>query len=91
MLETALYPTVKRFLESAGFAVKGEVCGCDIVAIRAEAMQVRLAVVEIKLGFNLDLLLQAAGRLRIADEVWLAVPCRGAAATGIDASIGCAG
>ena len=34
MAETALYPTVKRFLEAAGFAVKGEVCGCDIVAVR---------------------------------------------------------
>jgi hypothetical protein len=27
MPETALYPTVKGFLEAAGFAVKGEVCG----------------------------------------------------------------
>jgi hypothetical protein len=34
----------------------------------------RLAIVEMKLGFNLDLLLQAADRLRLADEVWLAVP-----------------
>ena len=34
----------------------------------------RLAIVEMKLGFNLDLLLQAVERIRAADEVWLAVP-----------------
>ncbi len=73
MAETALYPTVKRFLERAGFTVKGEVCGCDIVAVR-EGTAPLLAIVELKLGFNLDLLLQAVDRMRAADEVWLAVP-----------------
>ena len=73
MSETALYPTVKRFLEAAGFRAKGEVCGCDIVAIRDDEQQ-RLAVVEMKSGFSLELLLQAVDRMRVADEVWLAVP-----------------
>jgi hypothetical protein len=73
MAETALYPIVKRFLEAAGFRVKGEICGCDAVAIRDGEKQ-RLAVVEMKLGFNLELLLQAVDRMRSADEVWLAVP-----------------
>ncbi len=73
MAETALYPSVKRFLEAAGFAVKGEVCGCDIVAVR-EGEPPLLAIVEMKRGFNLDLLLQAVDRMRPADEVWLAVP-----------------
>jgi len=73
MLETALYPTVKRFLEELGFQVKGEVNGCDIVAVRDGAPP-RLAIVEMKLSFNLDLLLQAVDRVRAADEVWLAVP-----------------
>ncbi len=73
MAETALYPTVKRFLEGAGFSVKGEVCGCDIVAVR-EGEPLLLAIVELKRGFNLDLLLQAVDRMRPADEVWLAVP-----------------
>ena len=36
--------------------------------------QQRLAIVEMKLGFNLDLMLQAVERMRGADEVWLAVP-----------------
>jgi hypothetical protein len=73
MSETALYPAVKRFLEAAGFHVKGEVNGCDVVAVR-HAERLQLAIVEMKLGFNLDLLLQATDRLRAADEVWLAVP-----------------
>ena len=33
-----------------------------------------MTIVEMKLGFNLELLLQAMDRMRIADEVWLAVP-----------------
>ena len=73
MLETSLYPPVKRFLEAAGFRVKGEVQGCDIVAFH-DAEDLRLAIVELKLGFSLDLLLQAMDRMRVADEVWLAVP-----------------
>jgi hypothetical protein len=35
MSETSLYPAVKHFLEAASFDVKGEVKGCDIVAVRA--------------------------------------------------------
>jgi hypothetical protein len=45
------------------------VCGCDIVALRDDGAPGRLAVVEIKFGFNLDLLLQAVDRRRAADEV----------------------
>ena len=76
MPETALYPAVKRFLEATGFRVKGEVDGCDIVAVQ-DGEPSRLAIVEMKLGFNLDLLLQAVDRMRAADEVWLAVPATG--------------
>ena len=73
MSETSLYPAIKRFLEVAGFEVKGEVRGCDIVAVRlGEALT--LTIVEMKLGLTLDLLLQATDRSRVADEVWLAVP-----------------
>lgn len=73
MSEISLYPAVKRFLEAAGFDVKGEVIGCDVVAVRADE-PLTLVIVEMKLGFNLELLLQAADRMRVADEVWLAVP-----------------
>jgi hypothetical protein len=71
MLETSLYPAVKRFLETAGFCVKGEVNDCDAVAVQDGAPQ-RLAIVEMKRGFSLALLLQAVGRMRSSDEVWLA-------------------
>ncbi len=73
MSEVSLYPAVKRFLEAAGFDVKGEVKGCDIVAVRA-GDQLTLTIVEMKLGFTLELLLQGTDRMRVADEVWLAVP-----------------
>ncbi len=73
MAETALYPAVKRFLEAAGFRVKGEVAGCDVVALR-EGEPEHLVVVEMKLGLSLELLLQAVDRARAAEEVWLAVP-----------------
>ncbi len=71
--ETALYAAVKAFLEAQGFAAKGEVGGCDVVAVRAGEPPV-LVVCELKLGFTLDLLLQAADRMAVADAVWLAVP-----------------
>ena len=73
MTEVSLYPAVKRFLEAAGFDVKGEVNGCDVVAVRSDE-PLTLTIVEMKLGFNLELLLQATDRMRAADEVWLAVP-----------------
>ncbi len=74
--ETSLYPPVKRFLEGLGFHVKGEVCGCDLVALRGDEPP-RLIIGELKLGFNLDLLLQGVDRTAACDEVWLAVRRRG--------------
>ncbi len=70
--ETALYPALKIFLEARGFEVKGEICGCDIVAVR-EGEPPLLVVCEMKLSFTLELVLQAVDRLHLADEVWLAV------------------
>ena len=71
--ETALYPAVKAFLERLGFTVKGEVRGCDIVAVR-EGEPPLLVITELKLGLSMELLLQAVDRMPSADEVWLAVP-----------------
>jgi hypothetical protein len=70
--ETALYAPVKRFLEAKGFAVKGEVCGCDLVALRGDEPPV-VVVGELKLAFNLELVLQGVERSAACDEVWLAV------------------
>jgi len=71
-LETSLYRPVKKFLEGLGFEVKGEVGGCDIVAIRG-AEPPMLVIGEMKLRFSLDLVLQGVDRATACDEVWLAV------------------
>lgn len=71
-METSLYRPVKRFLEKLGFEVKGEVCGCDLVALRGEAPPV-VVIGELKLRFNLDLVLQGVDRIAACDEIWLAV------------------
>ena len=70
--ETALYAPVKRFLEAQGFEVKGEICGCDLVALRGDEPPV-VVVGELKLRFNLELVLQGIERSAACDEVWLAV------------------
>jgi hypothetical protein len=69
--ETALYEPVKTMLEARGYEVKAEVNSCDVVAQKADAPTV---IVELKLSFNLDLLLQGVERLNLADDVYLAVP-----------------
>lgn len=71
-MESTLYLPVKRFLEKLGFEVKGEVCGCDLVAVRDGAPQA-LVIGELKLAFTLELVLQAVDRTAACDEVWLAV------------------
>ena len=70
--ETALYLPIKRFLEAQGFTVKGEIGGCDIVAVR-EGEPPLLVVTELKLSFTLELVLQGIDRAACCDEVWLAV------------------
>jgi hypothetical protein len=72
MMETNLYLPVKKFLEGLGFTVKGEIGGCDLVAIAAGSPPV-VVIGELKLTFNLDLVLQGVDRADACDEVWLAV------------------
>ncbi|TIQ33699.1 MAG: hypothetical protein E5X48_21960 [Mesorhizobium sp.] len=71
MQETSLYAPVKRFLESLDFTVKGEVGGCDIVGLREGEPPV-VVICELKLQFNLELVLQGVDRAAACDEVWLA-------------------
>ena len=71
-METSLYPPVKTFLESLGFEVKGEICGCDVVALD-QGVPVAVVIAELKQTFTLELVLQAVERSAAADEVWLAV------------------
>ena len=71
-METSLYLPVKRFLEGLGFEVKGEVCGCDLVALD-RGTPVAVVIGELKLSFTLELVLQAVDRSAACDEVWLAI------------------
>ncbi len=68
--ETELYAPVKRWLEARGYAVRGEVRGCDVVAVRdGEPWPV---VVELKKRFNLSLFLQAVERRAMTPYVYVA-------------------
>src|ERR1700748_738743 len=70
-LETALYLPVKRFLEKLGFTVKGEIGGCDLVAL-SDGEPPGGVIGGLELTFTLELILQAVDRAAAADEVWLA-------------------
>ena len=70
-METSLYLPVKGFLEQAGYVVKGEVGGCDLVGL-SDSDPAVVVICELKLSFNLELILQAVDRAAVADEVWIA-------------------
>ena len=61
-LESDLYAPVKALLEGQGYVVKGEVRGCDVVAVRAGEPPV---IVELKRTFGLGLVLQGIDRLAV--------------------------
>jgi hypothetical protein len=71
MPETDLYPPVKRFLEAQGYAVKGEIGECDVVALRGAEPPV---IVELKTSFSLQLVLQGVDRQAVTDAVYVAFP-----------------
>jgi hypothetical protein len=71
ILETSLYRPVKIFLEGLGFVVKGEVRDCDLVALKGDNLPV-VVICELRLTFNLELILQGVDRATASDEVRLA-------------------
>jgi hypothetical protein len=70
-METALYLPVKSFLEGLGYSVKGEIGGCDLVGLASGEPEI-VVICELKLSFNLELVLQGVDRAAACDEVWLA-------------------
>jgi hypothetical protein len=66
--EVELYEPVKRFLEDLGYEVKGEVRGCDVVAVRrhsANGAAEPSIVVKLKLAFTLGFVLQGINPLAV--------------------------
>ncbi len=74
-LEQELYGPVKAFLHTMSWDVKAEVHGWDGAACRDG----KLLAVEMKLTLNLDVILQAVQRQKVADTVYIAVPSKRAA------------
>jgi hypothetical protein len=68
--ETDLYAPVKAMLEGKGYVVKAEVTDCDVVAVKDDDPTV---IVELKLAFSIDLVLQGIQRQNLTDDVYLGV------------------
>lgn len=51
--------------------MKGEIGGCDLLAVSGDEAPI-VVIGELKLSFNLELVLQAVDRASACDEVWLA-------------------
>jgi len=71
MRESELYPALKTYLEKQGYEVKSEVEHCDVVAIRKDESPV---IIELKVNFNLTILLQAVDRLKLSDTIYIGIP-----------------
>lgn len=67
--ESDLYAPVKEYLQGLGYVVNGEINSCDMVAQKSDEMM----VVELKKSLNLEVILQATERQKVADSVYIAV------------------
>lgn len=68
--ESDMYAPLKRHFESLGYAVQGEVKGCDLCACKDDDT----IIVELKKSLNIRLLCQGTQRQKLSDLVYLAVP-----------------
>lgn len=71
MKESDLYLPLKQYLEAQNYEVKGEVCVCDVLAIRKDEEPL---IVELKLSLNFDVLLQSVDRLNLSSIVYIGIP-----------------
>lgn len=67
--EADLYPPVEEYFAALGYSVKGEVLGCDLVAVKGD----EIVVAELKLTFNIKLIYQAVRRLAITPNVYAVI------------------
>lgn len=68
--ETQLYEPVRQYWTDAGYQVRGEVSGCDVLACRDD----ELIAIELKTALNLEVILQATQRQKLCSQAWIAVP-----------------
>lgn len=69
-LEEDLYKPIYDYLSDLGYTVRSEVNDCDVAAVKGK----ELLIVEMKKTLNLDVILQAVLRQKLADMVYIAVP-----------------
>lgn len=69
--EVDLYEPIQQYFMQQGFVVYAEVNDCDVVAVKEQEEPV---IIELKLTLNLELLMQAAKRQRITEQVYIAIP-----------------
>ncbi|HEY8499608.1 MAG TPA: DUF2161 family putative PD-(D/E)XK-type phosphodiesterase [Clostridia bacterium] len=70
ILEKDLYWPVHNYFKKLGYDVHGEVKNCDITASKGD----ELIIVELKRSLSMALLIQAAKRQRITENVYIAIP-----------------
>ena len=70
MRERELYAPIKAHFEAQGYEVKGEVGAADVMARRGAEPAV---IIELKLAFSLTVFHQALERLKLVDDVYIAV------------------
>jgi hypothetical protein len=68
--EEDLYKPIYDYINELGYTVRSEVSHCDVAAVKGE----ELIVVEMKKHLNLEVIMQAALRQKLADFVYVAVP-----------------
>jgi hypothetical protein len=68
--EVDLYKPIQKYFVREGFEVYGEVKDCDIAAVKED----ELVIIELKLTLSVDLLIQAAKRQKLSDQVYIAIP-----------------
>lgn len=67
--EVDLYEPIQHYFHSLGYDVQAEVNDCDVVAFKADSF----IIIELKLNVNVTLLMQAANRLKLTPNVYIAI------------------
>ncbi|QQZ07793.1 DUF2161 domain-containing phosphodiesterase [Heyndrickxia vini] len=68
--EVDLYKPIHKHFTNQGYEVKSEVNDCDVTAVKGD----ELIIIELKVRLNVDLLIQATKRQKLADQVYIAIP-----------------